>query len=209
MAVITMGTVVSQTIGDFTIGQMTFEMTETSDVTGASATRVFSPPRWKISMRAMEYLTSDQSAEWETMTLQLRGTVNHLAVWDVSRPAPRGTMRGTLTLSALAAAGATTISVTGGAGQASRTLLKGDWLQLGTGVGSQLVKVMADATSNGSGVISLTIEPPLRVQFASATAVTWDKPVAYYKKTGGTVEWSNYAGTLNYSGFPLDLVEQW
>ena len=86
----------------------------------------------------------------------------------------------------------------------------GDWLQIGTGIGtSQLIKVAADAAANGSGVITVSIEPPMRLAFSSGTPVTWDKPVAYYKANGNRATYRPEPGSLLYSGHSLDLIEQW
>jgi hypothetical protein len=122
-----------------------------------------------------------------------------------------GTMRGTLTLNAAPSAGAVAISVTGGAGQAGKTLQAGDYLQIGSGLGtSQVVMVMADATANGSGVIALTTEPPLRTAFASGTAVQWDRPAAYFKQQGTAVAWSYEPGReIVTTGMAVDLLEVW
>lgn len=196
-------------LGSWTWGQADYSLTEMSDQSGAASSRSFGPPRWTLAFSSVDGLTKTQAGVWDAFITQLRGRVNHLSAYDVLRPYPAGTMRGTLTLNSSAAAGDVTLSVTGGAGQASTTLLRGDWLQIGTGLGtSQLVKVCADATANGSGVISLTIEPPLRLAFSSSAAVTWFQPLAYFKRTTGKVQW-NGAGAGFFGGYSLDLLEQW
>ena len=187
-------------------GQARYDMEEMGDAAGSVASRLFGPPRWRLSMASPSVLTLADGAVWESVLLRLRGRVNHLSAWDAYKPAPLGTMRGTMTLSGSHSAGAVAVTVTAGSGQASRTLLAGDWLQIGTGLGtSQLVKVMADATANGSGVISLTVEPPLRIAFSGGTAVTWDKPLGYYKQTSNP-QWEYHSRTAQ-SGFSVDLLE--
>ena len=88
------------------------------------------------------------------------------------------------------------------------TLLAGDWLQLGSGLGtSQLVKVVADAQAGTNSRMTVQVEPPLRIQFASTTAVTWDRPLAYYKQIGAP-QWSYRPGMVaKQGGFALDLLE--
>lgn len=193
-------------------GQRRFDLTFASESTGDQQDRLLAPPRWQLSIQQPELLTPQQAGQWQAVLLQLRGRVNHLLAPNFGRLVPQGTMRGTLTLQATAAAGATALSVTGGAGQASTTLLAGDMLQLGTGVGtSQLVMVVADATANGSGVITLQVEPPLRQQFLVDTAVAWNRPSAYFKLTGTATRWAFDSGPgLPYvSGLGLDLLEHW
>jgi hypothetical protein len=195
-------------IAECSFSQARYDVAEMSDATGHAASRLFGPPRWRLSLRSHSSMFLAQAAQWESMLLQLRGGVNHLSAWDVVRTVPQGTMRGTLTLSGAHSAGAVSLSVTGGAGQANTTMKASDWLQIGSGLGtSQLVKVMADATANGSGVIALTIEPPLRTAFSSGTAVTWNKPVAFYKQTSEPA-WS-YAAGRTAGGYAVDLLESW
>jgi hypothetical protein len=373
------------TAAEFTIGQQRYDVTESSDSTGADAARLLGPPRWTVGLRSVEALNLTQAGAWEAMLLSLRGRVNHLALHDPVRAVPNGTLRGSPTLNASASAGATSIVLTGvrptnnlltqtrafdasgwtainggtvtantatdpfgnvsadtltdgnaGASAGRRqtvtvpndsasycyslyvkktsggtshtlqaqlqfqggsatskvgrintdlgtvlagtgitvtdvdanwwrmsfahtndssgnttlrfdifpavntyggttadpadtgsaivacaqleigttasayappTLLAGDWLQIGTGVGtSQLVKVTADAVAAIDGTMTVSFEPPLRTAFASSTAVTWDKPVAYYKQTSSP-QWG-YRARMS-TGYALDLLESW
>lgn len=210
MSIINVSAGVAATMGTFVSGQATFEMEDRSETTGDSATRVLAPPRWTLNIASIEALNAAESVEWELLMLKMRGSVNRLAAWDVSRPAPRGTMRGTLQLAASVAVGAESLQITGGLSQAGTTLKMGDWVQVGSGLGtSQLFKVAADATANGSGVITIAVEPPARLAFSSGVSVVWDKPVAYYRKVGTSTSYSAMAGSLNYTGHALDLIETW
>jgi hypothetical protein len=184
-----------------------------SDTTGSVQTRVIGPPRWTHVFGPPKAMTRDQAALWVAMVLSLRGQQNHLALHDYVRPAPVGTMRGTMQLSALAAAGATTVTIsTGGVGggQATKTLLAMDKLTIGSGVGtSHHLCLTADATADASGVITITFEPATRIQFAAATPVTWDKPVAYYKSTGGDDAGWESLDRRNLAVDDLNLIENW
>lgn len=196
--------------GVYQISQQRYDLMEMAEGSGVMATRLVAPPRWRLSIASPNPgLSPSQAAAWKTTLLQLRGGINHLAAYDIVQQAPRGTMRGTLTLTAIAAAGATLVSFSGGAGQAGRTILKGDWLQIGTGVGSHYCMVMADATANASGVISnLAIEPPTRISYAAGTSVVWDKPVTHYKMTSGSNVWSYVSGTVDLTnGYGAEFLE--
>lgn len=105
-----------------------------------------------------------------------------------------------------AAAAAT--SYAGGA-----SLLAGDWLQIGSGLGmSHLCMVTADATANDAGAITVAIEPPTRQAFSAGTAVTWDKPVGYYRQQTDSTTWTfangGRSGVL-VTGLSFDLMETW
>ncbi len=190
------------------VGQARFDLVSSSDATGAEQARLLGPPKWTLRLVQPSRLTLAEQGQWASLVLRLRGKVNTLACWDPVRTAPLGTLRGTLALSATAAAGATTAALAGGT--ASGTLKQGDWLQIGTGLGtSQLVLITADATANGSGAVTVAFEPPLRQAFSGSTGVTWDKPVAYYRTAGdGATGWTYGVRGLTATGFALDLVER-
>ena len=140
------------------------------------------------------------AAQLEAFIAALRGQTNTVALSHPLRKAPRGSMRGTLTLAAAAAQGAASISITGGAGQAGTTLLAGDLV----GVGGLLLMVAADATANGSGVITVSLANRLRVAQASAAAVTWSAPTVPMRllQTSGVQYQPGYAGAIS-----LDFAE--
>jgi len=90
------------------------------------------------------------------------------------------------------------------------SLRAGDWLQVSTGLGtSQLVMVTADVTLAEAGTGSVSIEPPLRRAYDAGAAVTWDKPLAYYRQSTETATWSYGAGGAVLGGMSLDLLESW
>jgi hypothetical protein len=161
-----------------------------------------SPPLWGCQITTDQMYEAD-SGEWKALLLLLRGQTNQLLLWDIARPAPIGTMRGTLVLNGGHAQGAVTLSIVD-ATQAGTTLKAGDWLGIGTAT-QQLVMVTADATANGSGVISVTVEPPLRAAHLTGATVTWDKPKAYFRRKNVPAGW-NYQETFA-SDFMLDLIE--
>lgn len=161
-----------------------------------------------MSMESPSKIDAASMDVWRAMLIQLRGKVNHLAAWDVNRPAPRGTCRGTMTLSGAHAKGATTlvIAVTG---QNGLTLVPGDWLQIGSGLTGQLVMVVVGGTAN-TATITVTVEAPIRINggYAGGTAVTWDKALGHYKMTSDSIQWVADGGLL-MSGAGIDLMEQW
>jgi hypothetical protein len=151
--------------------------------------------RWLFSLE-LPPNTPANSAQLEAFIAAMRGQVNTVNLWHLARPVPRGTMRGTLTLNAAAAQGASSIVVTGGVGQASTTLLAGDLL----GVGGLLLQVAADATANGSGVITLSLVNRLRSALSSAAAVTWNQPTVPMRmlSSSGMQYLPGYGGPLQF-----------
>lgn len=83
------------------------------------------------------------------------------------------------------------------------TLLAGDWLGLATG---QLVRVVADATANDSGAMTVSVRHMLRAQAASAGAVTLDRPTALFVRTESGLALPRQAGNAE-PGLGLEFVE--
>lgn len=378
MAVITLPAALALQIAAWQLGQQRFDITEQSASNGHTATRLGAPPRWRLRMGSVPALQAADAAAWKATALALRGRINHLAVWDITLPAPRGTLRGSPVLSATAAAGATSIAISGGragvnllagggfeidsnsdgladgwtqysngttgtitksrvAGNGSTyaqrldatglgsstsdqlgvrntvavtpgvtyslsadtrdsggsvrlyvdfydgsgallsgagsavfatsgatwarrtmsrvapasaatmrayvwlqaatggptaasievdnyqvevgtaatpyaglaTLEAGDWLQIGSGVGSHYCMVTNTVEADDAGAMAISIEPPLRQSIASGTAVVWDKPVAHYHLTGDSQSWQGVPGSSDVGGFVFDLIEDW
>lgn len=208
MAVITMPAGLAIAAGSG-MGQLRFDLSAESDATGAGQSRVLAPPRWTLQLVQPSALPVADADVWRSLVLRLRGRVNRLAAWDPGRPYPRGTARGTITLSAGASIGATTLALTGATvpGGGTPTLAAGDWLQVGTGLStSQLVCITVDATLTG-GAGTVQIEPPLRMGFSGGAAVRWDKPLAYYRARTESSSWVYGPQGATVSGFALDLIE--
>lgn len=199
MAIITMPTTLRP--AEFGMSQVRYDMIEASDATGAEAARLFGPPRWAMSMSSGDAMTLTESGKWAAMLLQLRGRVNVLAAFDPVRTAPEGTLRGSPRLAADVAAGATTCTLIGGS---NGTLLAGDALQIGTGLGSsQVVKLVADATSSPATLTTIVWQnaTPATIAWQNASlqtvtwgdtgtmAITFEPPARYAYPQDTTVTW--------------------
>lgn len=175
-----------------------------SSLFGSQAVEVASP-LWDVQLVGTP-LKHSQAGDWQALLMNLRGQTNQLALWNDARAYPLGTMRGTMALSGAHAQGATTLNILAGS-EAAKTLLSGDYLGLGSGLTQQVVMVTADATADGTGLIAVTVEPPLRNAFVDTSTVTWDKPMALFRRKQSTAGWEYVPGSV--SGFSLDLIEDW
>lgn len=164
-------------------------------------------PLWEVDIQGAPQMNVEAHAMVAFLE-SLEGYRNQLALWNLAQPQPIGTMRGSMTLSSSAAQGAGSLVITAGAGQAGKTLLAGDLLGLGSGLTQQVVRVTANATANGSGVITVAIGTPLRNAFSGGAAVTWDRPTALFRQKSAN---SGIEYTPGIIGQPwsLSLVEDW
>ena len=207
MAVITFPSTLLS-VGEFTWGQLRRDIVSTS-IFGSQSQGV-SPPLWQVSIA--QSLFKDTNADaglWQSIALRLAGKVNQLELWNIIRPAPLGTLRGTLTLNGAHAQGASTLALSGGVGQAGATVKAGDYFGLGSGSTQQVVMATADATADGSGDITIDISATaLRNAFSAGASVTWDKPKALFRQTASKQGWK-YGSAGVVTGIALDLVEDW
>lgn len=164
---------------------------------GRITTRSLPGMRWVATLKFPEdvvaYLADRR--QLEALLMRLRGGANRLLLWHLLTPAPLGTMRGSPTLSATVAAGATSCSISG-----TGTLLRGD--RIGLGSGGQRVMVTADATLPGA----VSFEPAARAAVASGSAVVWDKPTTKYVLRNPQNMFPSRADKL--PGFSVELVEE-
>jgi hypothetical protein len=191
-------------ISEFALGVINYELEEASAGVGSTRARIIAPPRWTAHVVSNADMDLAEASRWETLMLQLRGS-NVLALYDIVRQAPRGTLRGSPTLTTSLAVGEEAATF----GSAAGTLLQGDWIQIGTGFGtSQLVKLTANATA-AAGSITISFANPIRKAISSGSALIWDKPVGYYRRTNRQATLGNY--TVNIAaqgGFSMDLTER-
>lgn len=174
---------------------------------GATQSTILGPVRRTCSLSAGETAPPESAVIWRTLVHALRGRVNHLAVYDLLNPRPKGSASGTPTAAATAA-GANVMSLNFGAGQAGATLKQGDWIGVNqAGSNRQLLHVQADTTVNGSGVMTVLFEPVLRMAVGAGSAVVLDRPTCLMKQTTEKNNWS--ASKRVEGGFSLDLMEQW
>lgn len=148
--------------------------------------------RWRIVMGLPPGTDPLIGGALEAFFDRLHGPVNLIAIGNLQRRAPLGTMRGSPTLAASASQLANTVSITG-----TGTLLAGDMI----GIGGQLVRVMADATLPGT----VEFTPRLRAAKSAGAAVTWDYPTANFRLAADGVPVAWHPGA--FDGASAELIE--
>lgn len=130
--------------------------------------------RWLLSCELPEAPAAD--GRWrEAFIESMRGQVNWVALYHFQHQAPAGTARGTQTLNASAAQGASSIQITG-VSPSTGTYLAGDLV----GVDGLLLRVGTDCTAV-AGVITVPLANRLRKALTSGAAVTWYRPTALFR----------------------------
>ena len=184
---------------------------------------------WVCSVSIPLGVTVSGGSAVEAFVDRMRGAQNSVALWHLRRPQPLGTMRdgvsaawSTSVPSAATwstSAPATAIWTAGDPALRlplaqfantgtltcviGATLLAGDHIGLPNG---QTVRILADATANGSGDMAIEFAPSVRSAMIAYGRVTWNKPTVNFRlREGGPVpvQW-NPGG---FSGPTFDLVE--
>lgn len=129
--------------------------------------------RWAARLDMVGTNSPVVAAAREAFFDRLKGMAHQISLWHQRLIVPQGTLRGSPTVASTVAQLANTASVQTTAGA---TVLAGDML----GLGAQLVRVMADATADGAGVLAIEFQPRARAAIAGGTAVTWLRPAANF-----------------------------
>ena len=159
--------------------------------------------RWRATMQFPDTGLSElvTRRQIEAFLLSLRGGADRLLMWNPLTPQPLGTMRGPVTLAAAVLAGATTAQITGGTPAANTTLLRGDRIAFG----GQRVVLTADATANGSGVMTVAFQAAHRWGASVGEDVTLTRPPTKFVLTQPVVQMPARGERL--PGFAVELVE--
>lgn len=142
-------------------------------------------------------------AEIEALLIRLNGMQHLVSLYDFFRSVPRGTINlNGVTTSGVTNQFATSCTLTGCG--ANKTLLAGDWFK----IGSQLVMNVADATANGSGVMTVEFRHMLRAQVSGGTAVVLDKPTTTFRMASKDLAIGRKAG-FGQDGPSVRFIERY
>jgi hypothetical protein len=130
------------------------------------------------------------AAAWQAFLLKLHGRSGTFLLGDPDAKVPRGaiSLSATPTLNAAANAGDYQVELTG-VGTSIVAFRAGDYIQLGSAATARLYMIVDDATSDGSGVVTVTIEPSIRVTVASGGAVVYQSAKTVFRLDANDIGW--------------------
>lgn len=137
-------------------------------------------------------MSRDDAEEWVSFIIKLNGQMGTFLLGDPSGATPRGSasstpgtpvINGANQLGAELFIGGLPVSATG-------YLKAGDYVQIGTGSGSRLHKVLSDVNTDGSGNATLDIYPSLRVSPPDAQAVAVSNCKGVFRLSANVSSWS-------------------
>lgn len=157
--------------------------------------------KWQATV-TLSAMNRAAAGAWQAFFTECRGMRGTFLLGDPVAASPLGTATAA-TANGAASAGANTLVVDGMG--ASKTLLKGTYIQLGSGSSSRLYMLVADATSDGSGNATLTFEPALKDAVSDNATVTLSSPKGVFRLASNEIGWD--INDASIYGFTFACVE--
>lgn len=155
--------------------------------------------RWLLTMDFSNLKQADRNL-LQGFIVQVLGNGDNFTVYDHSYRM-QGAGGGTPVTSGSTAAGATSLSLSGGPTSQTDYLNAGDQFE----VGGELKMVTEDVDTDGSGNATITFMPETRGAIASASGITLTNPTGIFRFVPREIGWRNRPGV--FSDFTLECVE--
>lgn len=159
-----------------------------SPFTGQQQVYQYDYALWQAEM-SLPPMQRSQAAAWNAFFMKLHGRIGTFLLADPDAKEPRGSITGSPTLNANASIGDFTVDIATSQNSESNIFRAGDYIQLGSGGTSKLYMVVDDATSNASGVVTVQIEPSIKLAATSGAAVTVSNPRGLFRMTTDELGW--------------------
>ena len=147
--------------------------------------------RWEADITLPPMKRAD-AEEWISFLVSLKGSYGTFLLGDPSAVTPRGTASSSPGTPIVKAASQTGDQLLIDGATASQTgyLKAGDYIQLSSGVTAKFHKVLQDANSDGSGNVTLTIFPDLRISPTDNSTVVVTNAKGVFRLNDNVVNWN-------------------
>ncbi len=169
-----------------------------SPLTNAIQTSSRKGSLWKASLQFAN-LSGDDRREMQAFVVKLNGQQHRFTLHDHSYTR-RGAGGGTLLINGGTQSG-TSLVCDGATASVNNYLRAGDYISFN----NELHMVIADANSDASGNVTLSIAPPIRKTAANNTVVDYLTPVSGVFMLAGPASWDTQPGII--SSFTIEAVE--
>jgi len=144
--------------------------------------------RWEAEVTLPQMARSD-AEQWVAWLLSMRGREGTFLLGDPLGATPRGSAGGTPRVNGASQTG-DSISIDGCTASQTGWLKAGDYIQLGSGAGSSLHKVLQDVSSNGAGQATIDVWPSIRTAPADNSTVVVSACKGVFRLATSNTEWS-------------------
>lgn len=160
-----------------------------SPFTGQQQTYEWPLALWTAEIK-LPPMKRSTAAEWQAFFMKLHGRRGTFLLGDPDSKNPRGaiSLSATPTLNSSVAIGDYDVSIAG-VGNSIVAFKAGDYIQIGSASTAKLYMITADATSNGSGVVSVSVEPTIKATASGGAAVTFISPKGVFRMNTNELGW--------------------
>jgi len=160
---------------------------------------------WVAEVELPPITTTAAAGEWEAFFMAADGPRRRFLLPDPARGDLNGSASGTPVVDGAQNARSETLDVRGLTANDVDAFLPGDRIQLGSGVDSRLHVVQTQAGTDGSGLVTLDIWPPLRSDYPDGAGITVSNCKGVFRLDSNTSEWDVEPPTIY--GFSFTAVE--
>jgi len=144
--------------------------------------------RWEVDV-TLPAMNRADAEQWVAFLVSLRGRFGTFTLGDPVGASPRGSAGGTPLVNGASQIGGT-LNIDGCTASQTGWLKAGDYIQLGSGGGATLHKVLADVDSNGSGQVAADIWPYIRTAPSDNATVVVTNTVGRFRLASDEQNWS-------------------
>jgi hypothetical protein len=152
----------------------------------------------EVTMPPMKRADAEQIAAF---LLSLNGRYGTFLLGDPANTSPRGVGTGTPLVNGSNQTGQDLVT-DGWTADQTGILKAGDWIQIGSGLGTHLYKVLAHANSDASGNATFTIWPDIRSGTGDDSVITVSSPKGLWRLAANDTEFSIDQASIYGITFP-------
>jgi len=146
---------------------------------------------WEASI-SIPPVRKDLAEDWVAFLLALNGPVGRFYMGDPNMTTPRGSCSASDTISVTVDGntGDSTLQINSGTSAVTGFLLPGDYLQVGTGTGRTLHKVLQQVDLDSSGNATVDLWPYLDREVTTTYTIVHQSPTGVFRLASNVTSWS-------------------
>lgn len=177
-----------------------------SPFTGNQQVYEHSMALWKAVV-TLPPMKRDQAGQWHSFFMKLHGIRGTFLLGDQDGKNPLGAIStsATVTINTGQSIGDYQVALTGVGASVSNVFKEGDYIQIGTGANAKLHMIVANANSDGSGNVTVNVEPSLKVAHTQGTSVVITNTKGLFRMDNNELGWS--ANRVSVYGLSFSCTE--
>jgi hypothetical protein len=162
-----------------------------SPFTFAGQVHAYAGQTWQADVSLPPMNDRADAERWIAWIVSLKGQLGTFKLGDPLAATPRGSARDADTIlvdGAVSSGGS--IGINSAPASQTNYLMAGDYVQIGAGVNQQLLKVLQNVSTDGSGAATLDVWPNVRSSIGNATSVKVQNTTGLFRLSSNDQSWS-------------------